>query len=151
MSFKQKMQYTKRSDYWNTPKELYDHIINKLNYIDYNPKMSFISPFNKDTYKYKNKNIYINPPFSLLGKQEMYDTLVELLQNDNIVLLLIPARTDTKYFHKFLELQPHIIFIKGRLSFNDKGSAPFPSILLGFSNVFTYNEYSTINRDGEGL
>ena len=46
-------------------------------------------------------------------------------------MLLIPARTDTVYFHKLLEFKPEIVFIKGRLRFNDsKLSAPFPSILV---------------------
>lgn len=47
------------------------------------------------------------------------------------VLFLIPARTDTKYFHELLSYSPDIYFIKGRLHYNDsKTGAPFPSILL---------------------
>lgn len=145
MSFKQKKQFTDRSDYWNTPTWLFESLI-KEGWIDYNPSESFIEPFNKHTSMYKCQRIFINPPFSLLGKDEMYLTLKELLDNDNDVLMLIPSRTDTVYFHRFLEFNPDVTFIKGRLKYNDsKQSAPFPSLFLKFSNNkerrwFTYEQ-----------
>lgn len=150
MSFKQKKQYTNRSDHWNTPTELYNNIINK-GYIDYNPAGSFIDPFNKNVNKYYNKKIYINPPFSLLAKKEMLDTIKGLIHNNNKILFLMPARTDTKYFHEFLKLSPKIYFIKGRLSFNDKGSAPFPTILLKFNEYGYLEEYLTIDKKGNKI
>src|SRR5690625_200339 len=145
MSFKQKKQYTKRSDYWNTPSNLYNYIMNK-GFIDYNPSGSFIDPFNKNVNKYYNEKIYINPPFSLLGKKEMLYTIKGLLWNGNKVLFLMPARTDTKYFHEFLKFSPIIYFIKGRLSFNDKGSAPFPTILLKFNEYGYLEKYLTLDK-----
>ena len=55
--------------------------------------------------------------------------------------MLIPSRTDTKYFHEYIYKKPNaeIRFIKGRLKFGGKqkgsGSAPFPSMLVVFSNI----------------
>ena len=50
------------------------------------------------------------------------------------IVLLIPARTDTKYFHEYIF--PHantITFLKGRLKFGQsKNSAPFPSCIVYF-------------------
>ena len=50
--------------------------------------------------------------------------------------MLIPARTDTKYFHEYIYKKSEIRFIKGRLKFVGKqkgsGSAPFPSMLVIF-------------------
>jgi len=150
MSFKQKIQYTTKSDYWNTPSDLYNYLINS-GWVDYNPSGSLIEPFNKNVSKYTGSKVYINPPFSLLGKKEMLDTIKGLLLNNNKVLLLMPARTDTKYFHEFLKLTPKIYFVKGRLAFNDKGSAPFPTILLEFSKKVYGNKYFVVERNGEGL
>jgi site-specific DNA-methyltransferase (adenine-specific) len=49
--------------------------------------------------------------------------------------MLVPARTDVKWFHKALEYGAKVQFIKGRLKFgNSKQSAPFPSIFLIFPN-----------------
>lgn len=45
-------------------------------------------------------------------------------------MLLVPARTDTKQFHNLLDLGLKVKFIKGRLKYNDKKSAPFPSIIM---------------------
>ena len=51
----------------------------------------------------------------------------------NKVALLIPSRTDTQYFHELIKLKPIIYFIKGRLHYNDSGTAPFPTILMIFN------------------
>lgn len=118
-----------RSDYWNTPKEIYETIL-KNGYIDYNPENSYIDPFNKNAHLYRYQKIFINPPFSILNKPEWINTVKGLLQNDNELLLLLPARTDTKQFHTLLKLGLHVKFIKGRLKYNDSNSAPFPSLWL---------------------
>ena len=49
--------------------------------------------------------------------------------------MLIPARTDTKWFHEYIynKAGVEIRFIKGRLKFgNSKSGAPFPSMLVVF-------------------
>ena len=60
---------------------------------------------------------------------------VEKAYNENkkgtLVVCLLPARTDTNWFHKYIYNQHEIRFIKGRLKFNDgKQAAPFPSMLV---------------------
>lgn len=45
--------------------------------------------------------------------------------------MLIPARTDTRWFHDYIYGKAEIRFIKGRLKFGDgKSRAPFPSMLV---------------------
>lgn len=45
--------------------------------------------------------------------------------------MLIPARTDTKYFHEYIYKRHEIRFIRGRLHFNEsKAGAPFPSMVV---------------------
>ena len=47
--------------------------------------------------------------------------------------MLIPSRTDTKYFHNYIYQRAEIRFIKGRLKFGEAtSSAPFPSMLVIF-------------------
>ena len=54
--------------------------------------------------------------------------------------MLIPARTDTSWFHDYIWNKADIRFIRGRLKFNDgKGQAPFPSMIV----IFNGNETST--------
>jgi hypothetical protein len=55
-----------------------------------------------------------------------------------LAVFLIPARTDTRWFHEIvLAAAKEIRFIKGRLKFGDaKNSAPFPSMVV----IFKTNE-----------
>ena len=50
------------------------------------------------------------------------------------VVALIPARTDTKYFHEFIyHKAKEIRFVKGRLKFGgSRNAAPFPSMVVIF-------------------
>jgi hypothetical protein len=52
-----------------------------------------------------------------------------------MVVALLPARTDTKWFHQFIYNKPwvSIEFIMGRLKFSgSKTAAPFPSMVVVF-------------------
>lgn len=51
------------------------------------------------------------------------------------VVLLIPARTDTSYFHDYIVGKAEVRFLRGRIKFEDEdgrafNSAPFPSMLV---------------------
>lgn len=51
----------------------------------------------------------------------------------NTVVMLLPARTDTRWFHEYIYQKRDPRFIKGRLKFGDgKNSAPFPSMVVVF-------------------
>ena len=53
------------------------------------------------------------------------------------IVCLIPARTDTQYWHDYVMNANEIRFIKGRLCFGDsKSSAPFPSCVVVFRPYF---------------
>ena len=69
----------------------------------------------------------LQPDYSLYG-------ITESRKADTVVVLLIPARTDTKYFHKYIyHNAAEIRFIEGRLRFGDsKQGAPFPSMIVVF-------------------
>ena len=65
--------------------------------------------------------------------------------------MLIPARTDTRYFHDYIYHKAKIRFIKGRLKFVDMDNndpnkkmspAPFPSMLIIFGS-------SNLNKEEE--
>lgn len=50
------------------------------------------------------------------------------------VVMLIPSRTDTTYWHEYIMKASEIRLIKGRLKFDGvKGSAPFPSCIVIFN------------------
>lgn len=120
--------FSKNTDDWKTPTKIYNEYM-ECGYIDTFPYKAEYDEFEKE---YKNQKLFCNPPFSKLNK--VADWIIHQV-NDNhcTIALLMPARTDTKYFHKLLMLLPDITFIKGRLRFNDSKPAPFPTIVLHFS------------------
>lgn len=55
-----------------------------------------------------------------------------------VIVMLIPARTDTRWWQKYISGDPsvEVKFLAGRLKFgNSKNSAPFPSALVIFRRL----------------
>ena len=76
--------------------------------------------------------VFCNPPYSNIAEwvKKCYE---ESKKDGTLVVMLIPARTDTKYFHDYILHRAEVRFIKGRLKFGDsKNSAPFPSMIVIF-------------------
>ena len=126
--YKQKNTLGSYTDNWSTPKEIYDYFINQLGFFDPCPLYSDYDNLNQ---LYDN-DLFINPPYS-----DINSWIDFAIKNNNYsnkqITMLVPARTDVKWFHKALEHGAEVQFIKGRLKFgNSKQSAPFPSIFLIF-------------------
>ncbi|TXH45722.1 MAG: adenine methyltransferase [Desulfurellales bacterium] len=77
---------------------------------------------------------WMNPPYGReIGKwiEKAYNEA----QRGAIVVCLIPARTDTDYWHRWC-FKGEVRFIKGRLKFgNHKNNAPFPSAIVIFRHI----------------
>ena len=73
---------------------------------------------------------FVNPPYNEI-KDWVYKAWVEA-QKGKTVVMLIPSRTDTTWFHRYiLPYAQEIRFVKGRLHFNNsKNPAPFPSMII---------------------
>ena len=83
---------------------------------------------------------YINPPYGR-GIMGWVERANEEQLNGITTVMLLPARTDTKWFHEFVYNNSHVkyLFLRGRLKmFNheskcySKNSAPFPSMIVYF-------------------
>jgi len=80
--------------------------------------------------------IFVNPPYSNLSEWAK-KCRIEHKKGCNIILLM-PPRTCTKYWHYYINDHAHIIFLKGRLKFVNPVTheaskpSPFPSILAIF-------------------
>lgn len=72
---------------------------------------------------------WMNPPYGRNISSWMKKAYEES-QRGALVVCLIPSRTDTKWWHKWVMKSAEIRFISGRISFgNSKQSAPFPSCI----------------------
>ena len=90
-------------------------------------------------------NEYSAIPLTEKKSQNGFKNLFEESRKKNtLVVMLIPARTDTKYFHDFIYRKAEIRFIRGRLKFgNAKTAAPFPSMVVIFRNEEDSNDSNT--------
>lgn len=86
---------------------------------------------------WRGKRVYCNPPYGR-GVEKWLERGLEAA----VAVFLLPARTDTKWFHDIvLPKAKEIRFVRGRIKFraNDpnwkpgSGTAPFPSIIVVFS------------------
>jgi site-specific DNA-methyltransferase (adenine-specific) len=77
--------------------------------------------------------VFCNPPYGrAIGTWAR--KCFEASQGGALVVLLVPARTDTRWFHDYVQGKADVRFIRGRLQFGDAdASAPFPSMLAVYS------------------
>ena len=76
---------------------------------------------------------WMNPPYGRTIGQWVKKAYTSSLEGAKVVCLL-PARTDTRWFHDYILGKAEVRFIKGRLKFGgSKNSDPFPSMLVIFS------------------
>lgn len=82
---------------------------------------------------WKDERVYCNPPYGKEISKWIEKAFYETNNGRGIVVMLLPARTDTKYFHDYIYGKAELRFIRGRLKFgNAKNSAPFPSMVVIF-------------------
>lgn len=130
--------FSHKSDIWETPKDIYEYFM-KRDYFDpcpINPK------FNGLEIDWKERN-FVNPPYSELNK--WVNKAISERHKGHLVVMLIPARTDTKAFRNLYDSGASFMFITGRLRFSQKNSAPFPSVLVVLGD--SEQEFGFIDKD----
>lgn len=74
---------------------------------------------------------WMNPPYGRVIKQWMRKAYESALDGATVVCL-VPARTDTAWWHEYAA-KGEVRFVRGRLKFgNAKSGAPFPSAVVVF-------------------
>jgi len=83
-------------------------------------------------------NVWMNPPYGReIGR--WMEKANEAAKEGATVVCLVPARTDTKWWHE-CAIQHEVRFIRGRLKFGDaKNSAPFPSAVIVMRSMVMHN------------
>lgn len=135
--------FSRKSDEWCTPKDLFNEFDELFNF-NLDAASTHENALCDDHFtieenglerSWKGKRVWCNPPYSNVEAwvdKALAETDVNV---DTFVVMLLPSRTDTKWFHKLLyKHQVSVKFIRGRLRFNGcKQNAPFPSILVFFN------------------
>lgn len=80
-------------------------------------------------------NVWVNPPYGK-GIEDWVRKAAVRAQRGHTTLMLLPARTDTWWFHRFVfGGAAELVFLRGRIPFEgDKDNhAPFPSCLAWYT------------------
>ena len=143
------IMFSSATDQWATPQDFFDKLNEEFHFTldvaadesnhkceKYYDKMadSLAQPWtHTHTHTHTSQEtVWCNPPYGReIGKW------VEKAYNESLkgatVVMLLPARTDTKWFHDYIYGKAEIRFVRGRLKFGDsKNSAPFPSMVVVF-------------------
>jgi len=141
----QKLMFSSNSAEWSTPQDFYERLNNRFQF-DLDPcctkETSKCEEFYTEeddglTKSWSGKRVFMNPPYGRGIDKWIEKAYKEGQKLNTQVVCLIPARTDTKYWHKFCMKASEIYFVKGRLHFENKGAeqtnaAPFPSAVVIF-------------------
>ena len=138
------------SDYWGTPQDIFDELDKEFDF-DLDPCCDERRPLKKDMIGYGEKvdglkckwfgSVFVNPPYTKNQSDQWVHKCYLERNNCKAIVLLIPARTDTKRFHDYIYGIAELRFIKGRLKFIDLNtgepnqSATFPSMLCIYRRI----------------
>lgn len=123
-----KVHFSSATDRWATPQEVYSRLDAEFHF-DFDP-----CPIDGQSdglarllVPWGGKRVFCNPPYGP-GIAKWLERHWEA----EVAVYLLPARTDTAWFHELvLTFAKEIRFIRGRLKFGDaKSGAPFPSMIV---------------------
>ena len=124
------VHFSSASDRWATPTQVYADLNTEFSF-DFDPCP--LDGTQDGTARlfcsWAGRRVFCNPPYgpALRG-------FLERAHEAEVAVFLIPARTDTRWFHEIVLPQAkEIRFIKGRLKFGGAtNNAPFPSMIVIF-------------------
>jgi site-specific DNA-methyltransferase (adenine-specific) len=145
-----KVMFSSRSDEYETPIALY-RALDDLFHFTLDPAASHLSFMHPNYYTIAEDGLaqdwlgevcFINPPFSQV-KHWVSKVADEFLNNGTECVVLLPARTETKYWHENVwPITHYILFLRSRLKFKNKvapekglHTAPFPSAVIMYTHL----------------
>lgn len=139
--------FTSLRDDWETPQSLFNELNKEFNFtLDpcasaNNRKCERFFTKNEDGLQqdWGGHNCFVNPPYGKELPKWILKSYKESQKPNTLVVMLIPARTDTKAFHDYIYGKAKIRFIRGRIKFDGaKYNAPFPSMIVIFGEKKEY-------------
>lgn len=134
-----KVLYSSKEEKWATPQDFFDKLNDEFHFtLDAaaspdNAKcpVYFTEEQNGLAQSWEGHTVWCNPPYCRKTGAWVKKAWEEHQRTGCTVVMLLPSRTDVRWFHDYILGKAEIRFIKGRLKFGgNKNSAPFPSIVV---------------------
>ena len=136
------LMYSSKSDLWETPQDLFDQLDDEFHFtldvcaLPENAKCpKFYTPEQDGLSQPWTGVCWCNPPYGRYVTGRWVRRAWEASAAGTTVVMLLPARTDTTWFHEYIyrKERVEIRFLRGRLKFGgSRNSAPFPSMIAIF-------------------
>ena len=134
-----KVLYSSKEEKWATPQDFFDKLNDEFHFtLDAaaspdNAKCPVYFTEEQDglAQSWEGHTVWCNPPYCRKTGAWVKKAYEEHQRTGCTVVMLLPSRTDVRWFHNYILGKAEIRFIKGRLKFGEnKNSAPFPSIVV---------------------
>ena len=136
------VMFSSRSCNWATPQDFYDRLNAEFQFTldpcadEGNHKCGRYYTQEQDglSMDWTGERVFCNPPYGRETAKWVQKCFDEVYAGGcQCAVMLLPARTDTRWFHDYIYHRAEIRFIRGRLKFGDGVSpAPFPSMVVIF-------------------
>lgn len=137
------LMFSSKTDQWSTPQNFFDSLNEEFSFTldpcadssNHKCERYFTREDDGLRQPWGGETVFCNPPYGRAIKDWVKKCYEEAQQPNTTVVLLIPARTDTAYFHDYIYQKENVEtrFLRGRLKFGDgKNLAPFPSMVVIF-------------------
>ena len=133
--------FSSTTDLWATPQDFFDKLNDEFHF-DLDPcatpdnakcPIFFTKEEDGLSKDWQGYRVFCNPPYGRAIAAWVKKCYEESRKSDTLVVMLIPARTDTSYFHDYIYHKAELRFIRGRLKFGgSQQGAPFPSMVVIF-------------------
>lgn len=128
--------FSSKTDLWETPQDFFDKLNEEFHFtldvcaIPENAKCEkYYTPEQDGLAQPWKGVVWCNPPYG----RKIGEWVQKAAESNCTVVMLLPARTDTRWFHDYIYGKAEIRFVKGRLKFGGScNSAPFPSMVVVF-------------------
>ena len=136
------LMFSSKTDLWETPQDLFDRLDKEYHFeLDVcatrdNAKCARYFTPEQDGLSQKWIGVcWCNPPYGREIGKWVKKAAESAKDPFTTVVMLLPARTDTMWFHDYCVRFGEIQFLRGRLKFGgSKNSAPFPSMIVVFGD-----------------
>jgi len=149
-----KVMFSSKSDEWGTPTDFFNKLDVVYNFTldpcataeNAKCKKFYTIEENGLEKDWEGETVFVNPPYSKI-KDWVIKAHTEGQKLNTTVVMLIPSRTDTRWWHQYCMNADKILFVKGRLKFEGgEHSAPFPSAVIIFKKVEVLPQINSMER-----
>lgn len=142
------LMFSSKEEKWQTPDDVFNKLNKEFNFTldpccqhdSAKCKKHYTPTENGLLQSWEGETVFVNPPYGRDLKTWVQKSYNESTKDNTVVVLLIPSRTDTSYFHDYIYHKSEIRFLRGRIKFinpitkKQGDSAPFGSMVIVMGN-----------------